>query len=779
MTNVFLSIATLLFMPTIALAAPTIALQSDVPAQFTIPSGQFSTSYYIDVAAGAAQLRVNLDNLGTGDTDLMLRKGTPFADLTFGGAAPDFDLFLRYAHYRSFSGRPDENIVVQQSSTIPLGSGRWYVAVLNSANSAQTVRLTATVASAVAPKSITLVFNQTASDCQTAPWFDATVVTPVGDNPGTTRGEQRRNALTRAATLLTEQLQPPVPIVVQACWSAEGGSPSTGATIAFAGPNGIIVDNARLSDGSQLPSPWLPEKYTWYAITQAVRLSGTDQCSAVGGSCSEPDIVATFNSDIDPPNTVVRQPFYYGYTSAAKPPNTIDFISTAMHEMTHGLGFLGFVSVDPADGPIGERQASSSGDDYDDIFDKKIVSVDTLTRAFKPFLGLNTSDADRAAAMVSGDGLRWSDAEAANSPINVNNARTAPDNFPLLFAPCEGGSNGVGCTTLPGSTLSHTVQPDDLMNAYDNGMAIRTMGLAGPMLDAIGWSNAAAPTRTYTQPIPNNWFDRLHNGHGIDFQLFARDPINGDIYFLIFYTYDAQGKPEWYQSAGRLIDGVFIGGKDANGIALARVIYDPVLRKSVLDTTVQGDVTIDFNQAATSPTCRRGDRGGAPALAVMRWKLRTESASWCIEPAIPAANRTTPDYSGHWFAGGGDAGWGLELFTINSGGPQPLLVGYMYYPDQQGNSRWVGFPVTQVDLANTPTMDLNERTTGFCRLCDPPPGTPQTRKVGTIKFNLTSPQRTDPPSNANRVTFSITLPEGGGFSRQDVPITFASQPPGG
>ena len=58
------------------------------------------------------------------------------------------------------------------------------------------------------------------------------------------------------------------------------------------------------------------------------------------------DIVATFNTDLDPPRNVLNRPFYYGYSGVSKPLRSIDFVSVAMHEITHGLGFLGLVNVD-------------------------------------------------------------------------------------------------------------------------------------------------------------------------------------------------------------------------------------------------------------------------------------------------------------------------------------------------------------------------------------------------------------------------------------------------
>ncbi|UXI66922.1 hypothetical protein [Tahibacter amnicola] len=768
--RVFLA-ASALALSNVALAAPTIGLQSGQSANFTIPAGNFSTTYYIDVTASTEQLAIDLDNVGAGDTDVMLRYGQPFADSTAAGAAPDYDLFLQYAHYRGVSQGADESLIVQKSSTIPLRAGRWYLAVINGANSAQNVRLTATLRATVPTRGLEFEFDRAGPDCDIAPWNDTTPVTAVDGNPGTTRGEQRRNALMRAGELLSQQLQSPSAVRVRACWEAQGGSPEEGATIAYAGPTNFIFDS------TDFPSPWLPDKYTWYAISEVVRLSGTTQCGAVGGACGDPEIRAVFNTDLDPPNNVLNAPFYYGYTGASKPQRSIDFISTSMHELIHGLGFVGLVNVDDADGAIGERASTQSGVEYDDIFDKQLVYVNTADRTYAPFLSNSVTDAQRAAALVSQDGLRWAGAEAVASEANANRNQAAPDSFPLMFAPCERDAVSDPCATTPGSTLSHTVQAGDLMNAYDSGESNRSMGLALPMLHALGWSYVAAPARTYTAPISGNWFDRTRNGHGIDFQLFSRDAVNGDLYFVVFYTFDSNGAPEWYIGLGRLVDGVFIGAKESHGISLQRLVYNASTHSSQLDTSSAGHMVIDFNQAASSPSCRTPDRSGLPRLGVMSWTIRNESAKWCIEPVVQPEAHTTPDFAGHWYGGTADPGWGMEVVTIKNGTAQPTLVAILYYPDSRGFSRWA-IASGNVNLANTGTMTLTEVTNGYCRTCTPPATPTQTRNVGTIQFQLTAPTRTDPPDGANRVTININIPGTAQFARTNVPLTLLSAPPG-
>lgn len=769
--RVLAALTTLL--PCLALAEPSIGLRSGQPANFLIPGSSFSTSYYVDVGPGDAQLQVDLDNLTNDDVDLVLRYGTPFADRTANeGATPDGDLFLDYAHYWGLSASGDESIRVQKSSPIPLRAGRWYIAVLNQTSQAQNLTLTATLRDSVPQATLRFTYLANGS-CTGNGWFDTTPAAPIDGNPGTTLGEQRRNALQKAGDLLAEQLKLPMTLRVNACWEALGGNRTDGARIAQARPNGFLYDSADFS------LPWLPEKYTWYSVTEMVRLSGTPQCGTFGNGCSTPDIETTYNSDIDPPNNVVNAPFYYGYTGTSKPARSIDFITTTMHELTHGLGFLGLVNTDAQDSdPLGARAAARDGRAYDDVFSSQLVAVNAQTRSYKPFLGVDTSDAERAATLVSQDGLRWAGMEAVVSPRNERRNQPMPDNFPLMFAPCDRDAPTDPCSTLPGSTLSHTVQPGDLMNAYDNGTSNRDLGLALPMLDALGWSNADTPPPTYAVPVAGNWYDRTRGGHGLDFQLYARDAVNGDLYFVIFYTFEDDNQPEYYLGLGRLIDGKFIGAKQANGIALMRLRYNPASHRTVIDRTSNGQLFIDFNQAAQSPTCRSADRGGASTLAVMKWSIRGESATWCVEPAVPASAHTAPDFSGHWYGGNpDDLGWGMELLSLNGPAGQKRLVAVVYYPDLQGRSRWAITALSDVDLANTPALTLNE-VSGYCRTCPLPAGGTTTRAVGTIRLKLTQPTRVEPADGANRVSITISIPGVADFRRDDVPLTLLSSPPG-
>lgn len=765
------------------------ALQNGVPLQFSLPAQTYTSNYYIDVASGTKQLNISVSSSTGADVDLFVRYGTPFpvagsASFPTSPQVVGEDTLNRWSHYHAVSSNASESISVLPSSRVPLAAGRWYIAVINSssAQASPATTLTATELAATQVASINIDFNNPgtgANDvCNVAPWTDATAVSPVGGNPGTTLGAQRQNALKYAVQQITQQLQPPVPITIRACWDSLGGS-ATSAVIAHATPVTFLIDEPDF--GGYV----LPLRYTWYSITEAVRQGGTSQCSLIGGGpnngCDNEEIEAVFNTDIGSSTVIGGRAFYFGYSTGSDP-SAIDFVSVAMHELTHGMGFIGLANTDATLGPIGAKAGIGSGSiayqnldsgPYDDVFDVQAAIVNTADNTYKPFMGYEVNgsgDAARAGALISVNGLRWSEQTAVAASVNQLHALNAPASFPLLYAP-NPISNG--------STLSHTVQAGDLMNANYN--AARTMGLSVPMLAPLGWGAAAVAAPNYGQPFPSNWFDRSHGGHGIDFQLARRDPVYGDVYILVFYTYSDSGEPEWYLATGNIVDGVFVGSLDNDGNTLLYSTYGANTGLGQLNPTPQasvyGSVIVDFNQAANSPACRDVDRTGTPLLGVMSWAIGSSAhtattGAWCIEPLVLPNQHAAPDFTGHWFSAT-DGGWGMEILNFNGDASSSSIFVLVYYPDKNGLPTWA---VASGTISNfTANLQLLERTNGYCRTCAPPP-TSQTSAIGsmTLKFNPVTAGVT-PTGTA---TYTLNYAGGGSFSRTNDPITMLSLPPG-
>ena len=123
-------------------------------------------------------------------------------------------------------------------------------------------------------------------------------------------------AFQRAVDIWAAIISSPVPIVVSASFV-----PLTGNTLGQAGPNFVRRNFA----GAPIPNTWFPD-----AVSD--RLAGVDL-----GPAQHPDIEAEFDS------TPVA-PWYFGL-DAQPPAGSFDFVTVVLHELGHGLGFLGSGNV--------------------------------------------------------------------------------------------------------------------------------------------------------------------------------------------------------------------------------------------------------------------------------------------------------------------------------------------------------------------------------------------------------------------------------------------------
>jgi len=96
-----------------------------------------------------------------------------------------------------------------------------------------------------------------------------------------------------------------------------------------------------------------PERGKWYPVALAEKILRRD----INGT-ADPDMVANFNSD--------ETSWYYG-TDGDTPSGQFDLASTVLHEICHGLGFIGNMNVNDID-----EGTWGGGSNYSLIFDKFI-----------------------------------------------------------------------------------------------------------------------------------------------------------------------------------------------------------------------------------------------------------------------------------------------------------------------------------------------------------------------------------------------------------------------
>lgn len=151
-----------------------------------------------------------------------------------------------------------------------------------------------------------------------------------------------------ATSIWETHIQSSVPIRVNALWDGQEGN-----TLGSAGPTQI----------STVPTAAGGEPETWYAIAQASAMTGIDRIEQIAGV--EYDINVTMNSNF--------ADWYFG-TDENTPQGQIDFVTVVLHELGHGIGFIGSVSADEEIAEWG----FGGGDNptYPIIYDRPVVDGD-------------------------------------------------------------------------------------------------------------------------------------------------------------------------------------------------------------------------------------------------------------------------------------------------------------------------------------------------------------------------------------------------------------------
>ncbi len=272
---------------------------------------------------------------------------------------------------------------------------------------------------------------------------DSSPRTPVGGNTGVTLGEQRRQALERAASIWGGLLNSSVDIVIEVNFG-----PLT------CGPQGVVLGNAGphsvLASFTNAPLP-----NTLYPVALANARAGIDHN---GGS---PELESNFNTRVDD-GCVPGLSFYYGLDSSP-PANGIDVVTIALHEFAHGLGIASF--VDSNTGAL----FMGTDDGYSANLEDHSLGLGWLSM----------NNGQRQNSAVDTNDLHWVGPEVVAASGGLAAGRH-PSGHVEVFAP-----NPVNL----GSSVSHLsdrLSPDQLMEPFFSG-ATQDPGLAFEMLLDLGW----------------------------------------------------------------------------------------------------------------------------------------------------------------------------------------------------------------------------------------------------------------------------------------------------
>ncbi|HEX7616591.1 MAG TPA: PA domain-containing protein, partial [Thermoanaerobaculia bacterium] len=207
---------------------------------------------------------------------------------------------------------------------------------------------------------------------------DPTPVAPVGGNSGTTLGQQRLIVFQQAAAIWGGLLTSTVPIRVSASFVPLTCSATTGVL-------GSTFANTVYSDFTGAPVAG-----TWYPKGLANKFVGSDLDGATF------DMTAQFNSSLGQTGCLTGTSFYLGLDNNHGA--NVNFLTIALHEFAHGLGF--FTGVDSTGALLGAT--SSPPTPLPTIFDRLIYD-DTFGKTWDKLTA-----AERATSQVNTGNLSWS-----------------------------------------------------------------------------------------------------------------------------------------------------------------------------------------------------------------------------------------------------------------------------------------------------------------------------------------------------------------------------------
>ncbi len=224
---------------------------------------------------------------------------------------------------------------------------------------------------------------------------DPTPATPIGGNPGVTRGEQARIVFQFAADIWGAVLQSNVPVTVSASF-AKLSCDAVSGTLGSAGTTNIYSFKA--------PAPAGALANTWYHSALFDALSKED--AAPGAA----DIRARFNGALGSTGCLEGSDWYFGL-DGQQPAGSIDFLNVVLHEIGHGLGFSGF-----GDLTTGAPLAGNDGVGRADIY-STFVYDNTQAKGW-----YDMTNAERITAALDDGNLVFTGANVkAQAPLALSN----------------------------------------------------------------------------------------------------------------------------------------------------------------------------------------------------------------------------------------------------------------------------------------------------------------------------------------------------------------------
>jgi hypothetical protein len=277
------------------------------------------------------------------------------------------------------------------------------------------------------------------ADSANSGFNDQTPVSPVGNNTGTTLGQQRLNAFQFAANIWGATLNSSVPITIRASW-APLSCTATSAILGQANSVGMFRNFANA-----------PFANTWYTGALANALAGTD----LNPNAAEID--AQFNSNLGNASCLNGTGFYLGLDGNHG--SEEDLVAVLLHEFAHGLGFLTFTNASTGVRPSG----------FPSVYDQFLFD-DTTAKTWAQM-----SNAERQASAINNGNLVWTGAQTTNDlrgvlatpRVRVNSPSNVAGNYSV-------GTSDFGPHPSAAGTTADVVatSPSDGCSALSNASAV-------------------------------------------------------------------------------------------------------------------------------------------------------------------------------------------------------------------------------------------------------------------------------------------------------------------
>ncbi len=690
-----------------------------------------SNEFFVNVPSTATALIVRLSGVGEGrDLDLFGRVGGVFSNTA------NFNQLVGESNFRAISFSGDEQFIAQDFAIPDVRGQSVFLAIVGFAGNSTDVTLTLEFDAQPPPPAIAMVdFNNNDADpsCLTEPWFDTTPVSPADGNSGTTLGEQRRIAAQFAFDAAVATLTSRMPITIAACWESLGLGNGNGFSIAGARPADFNANSPGLGSDN------------FFARPVYERLAGAESCQISGGSCGSADIEITFNLDVE---TLAEDRRYFYGLNATAPSSRVDFIYISTHEITHGLGFTGTLGED---GSLIFRADINTfvTDSYSEHLLWQRGSNDIV-----PLTSTDLTDADRVLALSDIRNVFWGEDRANITKPNTRFRDPSLDGRLIIFSPAEFSA---------GSSIYH-LNSDycTLMtpfNRFCEGGFPRTLGVEAQMLEGVGWHD-----KPNDSPFNGFYFDVDRDGHGFEFVPAGVNGSGETVYVLTFYSYDIVGQPEWFQAIGVIREGAFIGERNEFSDSLVRFRFDEA------DSPPQSAIASSIGQGVLSFNNPNGSRAcdGRDGLAAFQWRLGSSLEEWCVKPLIPETLRPEIDFSGLWFAGVDDQGWGLSIAHFLQGSEPSNLFIVLYVYADDGRPVWYFGLAEDFVAGQSTTIDLFQRD-GYDRTLTSLPLVDQI--AGQMVVTMQTPsQSLDAGNFIDSLSVEFQDLPGGTWERNQIPI---------